>query len=78
MTREDVADLVLARVVVAGGMAKSLRESVNLSRPEFVAATDGAFSVAALRAWEAGQRRPRGSQGIAYGKALREVVGVES
>ena len=60
MTREDLADLVLARGVVAAGMAKRLRESVNLSRPEFVAATDGAFTVAALRAWEADNGAPGG------------------
>lgn len=70
MTPEDIALLAVARRAVELGVGRSLREDAGLNRTEFVAYADNAFTVAALRAWESGVRRPRGRHGIAYGRAL--------
>jgi len=74
MTSDEIQDLELARILVAMGDARKVRQAAGRSRPEFVAAANGAFTVDALRAWEGQQRRPRGRHGVAYGRALRELL----
>jgi hypothetical protein len=77
MTSEEIADLELARMLVALGRAQELRQSAGRSRVEMCAAADGAFTVAALRAWEGERRRPRGFHGVAYGRSLRQLLVVD-
>ncbi|MGD0285112.1 MAG: hypothetical protein ABSC31_01835 [Acidimicrobiales bacterium] len=70
----EPSDLQFARFVAANGDGKRLRETSGLTRPEFVRNAGGTFTVHALRAWEAGLRRPRGPKGEAYGKAVRHLL----
>jgi len=74
MTHEDLRYLELARTLVAEEVATEVRVRTGRSRAEFVASADGAFTVAALRAWEARRRRPRSRQGSAYGRALARCL----
>ncbi len=75
MQHAEVHDLDYARFLVEVGEAQSTREAAGYTRAEFVALADHSFSVAALRAWEGRRRRPRGAQGVAYGRTLRAVLG---
>lgn len=74
MKPEDVDDIELARLFVAAREAQAARERSGYNRVEFAALARNEFTVAALRAWESGRRRPRGRTGIAYGRALREAL----
>lgn len=74
MTPEDIEFMDFARTAVERDEVRPIREGTGHTRPEFTALAGGAFSVAALRAWEAGLRRPRGRQGIAYGRLLASAV----
>lgn len=76
MTPDEVAHLEFAQRAVDTCQAREIREARGRTRPQFQALAEGAFSVAALRAWEDGRRRPRGRQGAAYGRLLAESLGV--
>lgn len=69
---DEVRKLVLARRLVETGTARTVRETAGLSRAEMAKASG--VSVAAIRAWESGWRRPRGSQGEAYGRVLSNLM----
>ncbi len=68
----EIADLALARRLVASGAARTIREGAGLSRAE--AAKAAGCSAAAVVAWEGGRRRPKGDRGAAYGRFLRQAM----
>lgn len=67
----QVHDLRHGRAALAAGTARATREAAGLSQGEVAAAVG--VSPAAVALWEAGQRRPRGEAGAAYGRLLREL-----
>lgn len=70
-------DLLLARQLVQSGAARAIREARGLSREELARACEPSVTAGAVRLWEAGERRPHGEKGAAYGAVLRELMAGE-
>jgi hypothetical protein len=71
----DLADLLLAKRLVATGQARAVRESAGNPPPSRADLARGQpFTVGAVRLWEKGARNPRGAKGAAYGRVLRQLL----
>ena len=69
---DDTEALLLARDLVASRACAIIRKRGGLSQPE--AGRASGVSVAAIRAYEQGLRRPSGDAGVRYGRLLRELM----
>jgi hypothetical protein len=72
---DDLANLLLAKRLVATGQARAVREAAGDPPPSRADIARGQpFTVDAVRLWEKGARSPRGAKGAAYGAVLRELL----
>lgn len=72
MRRSDLNLIAEARERAANGLGRQLRRDARLTQAE-VASRLG-VSRAAVAAWEAGTRLPRGRHALAYGRLLASLA----
>lgn len=70
----DAATIAVARVAVASGEGRRIREAAGISLGEFVTQMPEPVSVATLSRWERGLRVPKGRNVESYAVALARVL----
>lgn len=69
---QSIRELLLARDITEAKAGAAIRRRAGLSQRE--AARAAKVSLAAIRAYEQGRRRPSGEAGTRYGRLLEELV----